>query len=272
MRLAPWLVVILLVAPAIQGCEGRREAPPDVAQAFSTLVISLDPNTPGASLVSLREFSSRHAGYSIASDVDKVIASWRGKLEPAYLRGRDLVREGKFEQAEAVLKDLALVPDEKAGRLSREFLAFEYPQLKATRLLQKGDSAGAEAVLRKMTQTELSEDQMAATQRLLDAASIAGTGAMMTRTTAMKSAARALHVFLLSSYMDNGQYPAALTLDSPELASLRDGGSLGDVVASIDDYRATRDTFSLILVGKDPRQRIRVTQTGIEDLSPQRQP
>ena len=271
MRLAPWLVVILLVAPAIQGCEGRRETPPDVAQAFSTLVISLDPNTPGASLVSLREFSSRHAGYSIASDVDKEIASWRGKLEPAYLRGRDLVREGKFEQAEAVLKDLALVPDEKAGRLSREFLAFEYPQLKATRLLQKGDSAGAEAVLRGMTQTELSEDQMAATQRLLDAASIAGAGAVMTRTTAMQSAARALHVLLLSSYMDNGQYPAALTLDSPELAPLRDGGSLG-VVASIDDYRATQDTFSLILTGKDPRQRIRVTQTGIEDLSPQRQP
>jgi len=72
--------------------------------------------------------------------------------------------------------------------------------------------------------------------------------------------------------MDNGQYPAALTLDSTELASLRSGGPLLDVVASIDDYRATQDTFSLVLTGKDPRQRIRITQTGIEEIPPPRQP
>jgi hypothetical protein len=144
--------------------------------------------------------------------------------------------------------------------------------MKATRLLQKGDTAAAEAVLRELTRRDLSEEQMAAAQRLLDSTSVVGAGAVMTRTTAMRSAARVLQVFLLASYVDNGQYPATLTLDSPEIASLRSGGPLGQVVASIDDYRATQDTFSLVLTGKDLRQRIRITQSAIEEIASPRQP
>ena len=273
MRRSLWLFIITMLAvPALQGCERRSETPPDVAQAFRTLLSSLDPSAPGASLARLQEFARRNSRYVIASAVDTEVKAWRSRLDPAYLRGRDLVREEQFDRAEAVLKDLARLPDEKAGRLSRGFLAFEFPQMKATRLLQKGDTAGAEAVLKTLTRADLSEEQMAAAQRLLDSANVVGIGAVMTRTTAMKSAARALHVYLLSSYMDNGQYPAALTLGSPELASLRSGGPLLDVVASIDDYRATQDPFSLVLTGKDPRQRIRITQTGIEEIPPPRQP
>ena len=273
MRRSLWIFIITVLAvPVVQGCERRGETPPEVAQAFSSLVSSLDPNAPGASFARLEGFARQNSRYAISSIVDIQVKAWRNRLEPAYLRGRDLVREEQFEQAEAILKDLAQLPDEKAGRLSREFLAFEFPQMKATRLLQKGDTAAAEAVLRELTRRDLSEEQMAAAQRLLDSTSVVGAGAVMTRTTAMRSAARVLQVFLLASYVDNGQYPATLTLDSPEIASLRSGGPLGQVVASIDDYGATQDTFSLVLTGKDLRQRIRITQSAIEEIASPRQP
>ena len=88
----------------------------------------------------------------------------------------------------------------------------------------------------------------------------------MTRAAALQSAARMIQVYLQSAYADDGQYPANLSLDSPGLAPLRASGGFGDAVGSIDAYIASRDEFSLIVVGKDPRQRVRVTQSGIEEL------
>lgn len=202
------------------------------------------------------------------------VAGCQGRLEvrpdaaqrdEAYLKARDLVREQKFDDAEAILKDLALTPNDKSGKLAKEFLGFEFPQMKASRLLQQGDTEGAQAVLRGLTRQDLTAEQMAATQRQLDSATVVGFGNTMMRTTALKSAARVIQVYVHSSYADNGQFPASLSLNSPELASLRGGGSL-DAVGSIDEYRATTDTFSLIVTGKDPRQRIQITHEGIREL------
>jgi hypothetical protein len=66
---------------------------------------------------------------------------------------------------------------------------------------------------------------------------------------------------------DLGEYPKALTLQSPEIASLRDGGAFGGIVSAIEDYTATPDAFSLVITGKGSRERIRITQTGIEEVS-----
>jgi hypothetical protein len=119
MRRSLWIFIITVLAvPVVQGCERRGETPPEVAQAFSSLVSSLDPNAPGASFARLEGFARQNSRYAISSIVDIQVKAWRNRLEPAYLRGRDLVREEQFEQAEAILKDLAQLPDEKAGRLS----------------------------------------------------------------------------------------------------------------------------------------------------------
>lgn len=259
------ILLIALCATAPTGCQRRAETPPDVAQAYAELTKSLDSGAPGASFVKIAEFGRVNSGYAIADTVDRDLQTWRGRLDAAYLSGRDLVREQRFDEAEAVLTDLARVPNEKSGKLAKEFLAFEFPQMKATRLLQQGDTDGAQRVLRELTKHDLTADQMTAAQRNLDATSTVGFAATMVRTTAMKSAAHVVQVFLYSSYVDNGRYPATISLDSPELASLRSSGTL-DVVGSIDDYRATTDTFSLILTGKDPRQRIRITHEGIQEV------
>jgi hypothetical protein len=267
-RMSRW--PILFVAAAVltcaPGCETRRDTPPAVAQAYRELVGSLDPASPGASVARLQEFARRNAAYAIASAAEAEVKARRGRLDEAYRQARDLVREDQFDRAEAVLKDLAQAPDEPAGRMAREFLAFEFFNQKATRLLQTGDVAGAEAVARKLRTEPITEAQLSATERLLDTASAVDKGIEMTRVTALQSVARMIQVYLHSSYAEDGQFPEKLTIDSPGLASLRAAGGFANSLGSIEGYTATRDGFSLVVVGKDPRQRIRVTERGIEEV------
>jgi hypothetical protein len=251
----------LLVALA---CKGRVETPPDVARAYRELVTSLDEKAPGASFARLRDFARVNGRYAISAEAAAELGAWRVRMEQAYRRGRDLVREDKFDEAEAILKDLAPQTDERAGRLARDFLAYDFHRVKASRLLVTGNVDGAQAAARELRTKPMTEAQMAETERLLDSTSMVDAGVRMTRVTALQSAARSIHVLLHSAYAEEGQYPAALTLESPALASLRDTGLLRGV-AAIESYTATADTFSFVLVGRDPRQRIRVTQRGIEE-------
>lgn len=261
----PILLVAVAVLAWVPGCETRRDTPPDVARAYRDLLGSLDPAAPGASVVRLQEFARRNTGYAIAPVAEAEIKAWRGRLDEAYRQGRDLVREDQFDRAEAILRDLAKAPDERAGRMAREFLAFEFFNQKATRLLQNGDVAGAEAVARTLRTEPITEAQLSATERLLDTASAVDKGTQMTRVTALQSAARMIQVYLHSSYAEDGQFPEKLTIDSPGLASLRAAGGFANALGGIEAYTATRDGFSLVVVGKDPRQRIRVAARGIEE-------
>jgi hypothetical protein len=227
------------------------------------LVAALDESAPGASLGRLREFARRNERYAISPAVEAEVEVWRAKLEPAYRKSRDLVRAERFDEAEAILKDLAPLENERAGKLAREFLAFDFLHLKASRLLVRGDIAGAQAVARELRGKPLSAEQVAATERLLDAASTVGVAAGMTAAAAFQAAARSLQVLLHSVYAEEGRYPGALRLDSPALAGLRGSGSL-DGIAAIENYVAGPSTFSFVLRGKDPNLRLRVTQSGIE--------
>jgi hypothetical protein len=259
-----WLLFPLLVnLTTLPACQSRQATPPDVLAAYSDLVASLDAEAPGMSALRLEEFARRHARYEIAGQADHDIAAWRARLQPAYLRARDLARQGEFDAAESILKDVALVSGDPAARQAGEFLAFEFHKLKASRLLLTGDTEGAAAAATQLLGSGGGEDQVAAAQQLLDAAAMAELGAQMTRTTALQSAARALHVAVVSSYVDNGQFPEHLSLDDPALSSLRGTGALA-VIERLDDYRATRDTFSVTVVAKGSGQRLRVTHRGIE--------
>jgi len=260
--------VLLLAAAAataaVSACQSSRATPPEVRSAHVALRASLDPAAPGLSLLRLQEFARRHARYDIAPEVSRDITRWQPLLEPAYRRARDLAREGAFDAAEDILADLALVPDQPAGRQAREFLAFEFHEVKASRLLVTGDAEGAEAAARQALGRPLDEGQMAAAQQLLDAAALAKLGATMTRTTALRSAAKVLQTWLYSNYVDNGRFPERLTLDDPDLAPLRDTGTL-DVVAGFEDYRAADDTFSVLVVGRSG-ERFRVTERVVEPV------
>jgi hypothetical protein len=47
---------------------------------------------------------------------------------------------------------------------------------------------------------------------------------------------------------------------------------LDNEVAAIEDYEAGPDAFSLVLRGKDPGMRLRVTQSSIEEVGAARRP
>ena len=248
---------------SVSACQRRAETPPEVAQAYTDLVGSLDENAPGASLRKLREFARHNGRYAISPVVEAEVEVWRGKLEPAFRTGRDLARAERFDEAEAILRDLAPLEDERAGKLARDYLASDFLHFKASRLLMRGDIAGAQAVARELRRRPLTLEQMAATERLLDATSSLDVAADMTAAAAFQSAARSIQTLLHSVYAEEGHYPDALTLASPALAGLRDSGSFNGV-AAIEDYVAGADSFSFVLRGKDPRLRLRVTHVGIE--------
>jgi hypothetical protein len=262
----PGAVLVAMVAALLVSACGRQpqKTPPEVARAYSALLAGLDATTPGASVARLKDFARRNASYPIAQTVEMDMAPWRRQLEPAYLRARDLVRDGRFDQAQAVLADLAQLDDEPAGRMARDFLSFEFHRLKASQLLLKGDTAGAAVAARELRSLPLAEGQRSEAERLLDSVGLVDSAAKMSRVTALQSAARVIQVALVSSFMDEGRYPETLSLESPVLASLRNPTVLGPV-ASLDDYTVTGDAFSLIVRAKDG-QRFRVTPERIEPI------
>lgn len=255
-----------LACQAFAGCDSRVPAPPDLRAEHAELVASLDQNAPGLAVLRLQEFARRRQRYASALGVQDDIARWQALLEPAYRKARDLARDGAFDEAERVLVDLALVPDEPAGRLSRDFLAFEFHKLKASRLLVAGDAEGAETAARQALARPLGDEQMAAAQQVLDMAALAKLGAEMTRTTALQSAARTVQVCLVSYYVEYGSYPERFTLDDPALEMARSTRTL-DAVARFEDYRGDTERFSLVVVGKSGA-RFLVTDRTVEPAAP----
>lgn len=258
------LIAVLAVLVAAHGCRRPVETPQEVAHAYSALLASLDASRPGDSVARLQNFATRYAAYPIAQTVAADITPWRRQLEPAYLKARDLARDGRFDEAQTILVDLAQLQDEPAGRMAREFLSFEFHQLKASQLLVKGDTAAARAAGGELRKLPLNEGQRASAERLLDSVGLVDGANRMTRTTALQSAARMIQVALHGSFAEEGRYPELLDMASPVLANLRATGVLSPV-ARIDNYTSKGDEFSLIVSGADG-QRIRVTHTGLEPI------
>ena len=266
MRITRNLVPAISLMALLSGssCGLFSQTPPEVARAYAELLGSLDPARPGASVARLQDFARRNRAYSIAATVDKDLGPWKGQLEPAYRRARDLARDGRFDEAQAILVDLAQLPDEPAGRMAQAFLSFEFHQLKASQLLLKGDTTGARAAAAELRNLPLDETKRSEAERLLDSVGMVDSAIRMTRTTALQSAARAIHVALISSFMEEGRYPDAFNLDSPVLANLRNTGLLR-TVSGISDYVAKGDEFSLIVTGQNG-ERMRITNAGLDPL------
>jgi hypothetical protein len=256
-----------ILLACLSACVPRETTPPEVEQAYRELKDTLDPDLPGASIRRLEEFREQNAKYAIAPEVRREIRLLQNGAEKAYLKARDLAREGDFERAAAMLEDLAgNLPESKPGKQSKEFLDFEFDYLKATRLTMQGRPQEAGALMKEVLKRPLTEVQMVAALRLLDGVSTAGQALDMARLQSLKASGRSLQVLLRSLFAENDRYPARLTLDSPEIAYLGEGGAFRDIVGAIEGYAASGEKFSFILVGKDPRYKVRVTHERIEDF------
>ena len=213
------------------------------------LVASLDQKAPGLAVLRLQEFARRRERYALALAIQDDIARWQALLEPAYRNARDLARDGAFDEAERVLVDLALVPDEPAGRLSRDFSrsisTTSRPRACSSRATRSSGprrrTAGAGPAARRRTDGGGPADARHGRPRQTgrrddedDRAAIGGeNGAGLPGVV----------------YVKYGSYPERFTLDDPALEMGRSTRTL-DAVARFKDYRGDADTFSLIVVGK----------------------
>lgn len=262
------LVISAFIILTLSGCDKREETPPEVLQAYDHLLSALDPDRPGESYATLQQFASDHSQYDVAAIVELELKNRHKGLEAAYFEGRDLAREEQFDEAETVLSDLAMnLPDESAGRLAREYLQFEFPFMKASRLLMRGDVAGAENVARELLGKQLTGEQMLKAQNLLDSISTTSIGVNMAHSASLMSAARMLQAHIDAYYAEWGRYPEALDLESPEFASLSNSFAFERSVEAIEDYTVTDDGFSLVITGKHLNERLRMTEAGVKNAS-----
>jgi len=244
---------LLLVA-----CGSQQDTSAQVAARYTELKATLDPDTVGQSIQTLQTFKQGHAHERIVAQIDQDIGTLRGQAKDRFHLARELVRGNDITRAEKILHDLSIkLPDTEAGRMAKEFVAFELPMIKANRLANARRFSESEKTLRDVPTARLSPgqaDQLERGREAMHDANIAG----------LENACRLIFNLLQAYRAQDGQYPVALSLNNlPEL----DRGvesQIKESIASIQGYQATRDTFSFVAIGKDGTSSQRVTERGLE--------
>jgi hypothetical protein len=244
---------LLLVA-----CGSQQDTAADVATQYAQLKATLDPDTVGQSIHTLETFKRGHAHERIVAQIDQDIGMLREQARDRFHLARELIRGNDTARAEKILHDLSTrLPDTEVGRMAKEFMAFDFYMIKANRLMNDRRLAEAEKTLRGLSAAKLSPAQAGQVERVLDTihdASIAS----------LENVCRQLLVALQAFHAQDGQYPAALSLNNLPNLDPTFESQIKESISSIEGYRATRDTFSFVAVGKDGTSRQRVTERGLE--------
>jgi hypothetical protein len=258
-RIAAPLALLLAAACAQQ----QSPTPDDVSARFHSLRDSLDADFPGEAIHSLEAFVDENARYQVADSARAETLRFRSMLDGRYHEARELAREGEFDAAEFMLRDLALLPDTEDGASAARHLEFEFHFEKAKWLLVRQRFEESEAVARALLTRDLNRFQRDQVEQILDySANVDGAMAMSRRANA-EGACRQLVVFLANLYVNDGHYPSSLSLADLENLDPYASRTIADALESIEDYRATPDTYSLVAVSKDGH-RFRIENGKIE--------
>jgi hypothetical protein len=234
--------------------------------AYAGLKASIDADAPGPAWRQLRRFGEQNKAYKVSTLALQDVSRIEAQAKERYLRARELARQGEYERAEKMLLDLVecfrLTP---GGGPAAEFLRFEYPVLKANQLILHKQVDAAEQVLKEVQKHELSEEEMAIVERMLDGVSVASGALAQSRMAMLMSECRGIQVFLRSYFAEHDRYPETLTLQflaSDQGAGLR---NLPRMVSAIEDYASSGAGFSFVAVGADGRSRVVVNQFEIKE-------
>lgn len=259
------VVMVTATFALLSACANEKAATPrDVSVQFHALLDSLDTDSPGASALDLEAFLKENERYTIADTVRNEIAIRRGETDGRYHEARELARDGEFDRAEHVLTDLALAADTEDGASAARHLEFEFYFEKAKWLLVRQRFEESEAVARELLTHDLNRFQRDQVEQILDHASHIDAAVDMTERARAEGACRQLIVFLANLYVNDGQYPSSLSLDELERMDPHSSRSIVDALASIDDYQASRDNYSLVAITKRG-ERVRIVNGNIED-------
>jgi len=253
-----------MTAFLLASCTEKQEpTPQDVSARFHAMLDTLDVNRPGTALLTLESFMNENPGYTVGDSVEQEILEWRGAIQGRYHQARELAREGEFDRAERMLKDLALLPQTEDGTSAAQHLEFEFYFEKAKWLMVRQRFEESEAVARELLSHDLNRFQRDQVEQILDhAANVNGAVGMVNRSRA-EGACRQLIVLMANLYANEGQYPASMSLPDLQRLDPYSWRSIANELSAIEDYQATQDNYSLVAVGKNG-ERFRIANGTLE--------
>lgn len=245
-------VGVVFVAMSLSGVGCAKEAPTphDVAARFHALVDTLDVNSPGESVELLQTFLGEYESWEIADSVRLEMERFRAATDGRYHEARELARDGEFDGAEYILKDLARVSDTEDGASAKRHLEFEFYFEKAKWFLIRQRFDESEAVARDLLARDLNRFQRDQVEQILDHVGNVDAAIGQSDRARAEGACRQLMVFLANVYVNDGRYPERLSLSDLENLDPYTSKTIIGALASIDDYQASEDNYSLVAVSK----------------------
>jgi hypothetical protein len=256
---------LVALAALSSGCAREKApTPPDVEARFRALLDTLDTDSPGVSAQRLGAFLEEAGRYQIADSVQMEMDSFRAATEGRYHEARALAREGEFDRAEHILEDLARLPDTPDGESAANHLKFDFYLEKARWLLVRQRFQESEAVARELLTRDLNRFQVDEVEKILDYGGHVDAALEMSSRQKARNACQQLVVLLANVYVNDGQYPSTLSVADLERLDAYGAPTISSSLASIEDYRATTDHYTLVAVSKGGH-RFRIADGLIED-------
>ena len=258
------LVAIVFLAAAL-GCSKPQPTPPEVEAEFRTLLEAVDNDRPGASVALLNEFMARNKKFDVVSKVEREIEDLRSLADGRYNEAREVAREGDFDRAEGMLKDLAThFSDKSDGESAKQHLEFDFYHGKAEWLMvrQRWEESGE--VARPLLERDLTRAQQEKVGTILDGASQAGAAHSQATRAQAQVACRHLMVYLEMMLAEEGRLPAQLSLSDVEEWDPVGSRSILRALSAIESYEQKDGRYSFTAVGAAQEHRIRVVDGVIE--------
>jgi hypothetical protein len=265
MRLGSLAGVAFAVMVAASACSKPQPTPPEVAAEYQALLQGVDPGRPGASAARLAAFLETCRPYEIAPEVEAEIDRLRSLVDGRYHAARELARQGDFDRAEAILEDLAHLPDTPDGASAREHLAFDFHLGKAQWLMVRQRWEESEEVARLLVDRDLAREQQEQVEMILDRAGHVGAARFEAVRFQARAACRHLLILLEMKYAEEGQFPARFSLSDVEDWDPAGSGSIVRALSSIEGYRPSDRGVSFTAVSSEGGHRIRIVDGAIEE-------
>jgi hypothetical protein len=201
----------------------------------------------------------------VVSEVKNEIEDLRSLADGRYHAARELAREGDFDRAEGMLKDLAThFPEKPDGESAKQHLAFDFYYGKAQWLMVRQRWKESGEVARLLLGRDLTRAQQEKVEAILDGAS--QVGAAYSQATRAQALAACHHLVMLLQMMlaEEGRLPAQLSLSDVKEWDPAGSRSILRALSAIESYVQKDGRYSFTAVSASKEHRIRVVDGVIE--------
>jgi hypothetical protein len=243
-----------------------QPAPPEVASELVRILDSASEQLPGAAVAMFEAFLEEHHGFETDRLARTEIDHYRSLAVGRYRHARDLAREGHFNAAETILVDLSTyLPETPDGESAKKHLEYDFYMNQAQHYLVRQRFAEAETVARALLAKDLTPTQAETVEQILDSVGHVGAALGQVEKQSTMAACRQLMVMLAQQYVEEGSYPAELSMETIGSWDEMMSRSIRRSISSIEGYRASDNLYSFTVVSSSGKQRIKVVDCEILD-------